>query len=196
MNKTDRTISKAHSFPATRICRFLAVPALLMGLNVVTASAEDHGCSDATLHGDYGYTITGSQPNPDGTLSPIKGVAITHYDGAGHLTQRDFVVTAGVPMASNGDAQSGFHFSTGETGSYSLNPDCTGTMEILLNVPVPPDSGLSSGIIKLMIVVTNRGRAIHTVVSEVIAPFTTAPGFNTTGSDAWKIESEHEPDRD
>jgi len=73
-----------------KVIRMLAVPALLLGLNAIAFAAENNGCSNATLKGDYGFTISGFQPNPDGSTSPIKGVAITHFDGAGKLTQRDF----------------------------------------------------------------------------------------------------------
>ena len=66
--------------------RLLAVLTLLLTLSVIPASAND-GCSNATLKGDYGFTISGYQPNPDGTMSPVKGVAITHFDGAGKLMQ-------------------------------------------------------------------------------------------------------------
>ena len=84
----------------------------------------------------------------------------------------------------------GFVFSTGETGTYNLSPDCTGTMDIVL--PAPP--GVSSGLIKLMIVVTNEGRAIHTVVAEITSPGATMPSLNTTSSDAWKIGCDHDHD--
>ena len=98
-------------------------------------------------------------------------------------------MSAGVPNAGNGDSMTGFVFSTGETGTYSLNPDCTGTTDIDLNVPVPVGS---TGVIKLMIVVTNRGRAIHTVVAEITSPGDTKPTLNTTSSDAWKIGYDHD----
>src|SRR5271168_3352255 len=99
-----------------KVCRLLAIPALFLGLNVMPAIAADNGCSDATLKGDYGFTINGFSPNPDGTQLPNKGIAITHFDGAGKLTQRDFVETAGVPNPGNGNSTTGFVFSTGETG--------------------------------------------------------------------------------
>ena len=170
---------------AKRLAGLLIIPALSLALHSAPAFAANDVCSDATLVGSYGFTIQGFQPNPDGTTSPIKGVAITVFDGAGKLTQRDFVITGGLPQASNGSAQTGFQFSTGETGKYALNPDCTGTAEIDLNVPVPVGS---HGVIKLMLVVTNGGRLIHTVVSELTPPGATAPSLVTTSSDAWKIE--------
>jgi len=160
------------------------------GPSRIAAIADKKGCSNATLSGDYGFAISGFQPNPDNTTSPVKGVAITHFDGSGKLTQRDFVVTAGLPLPGNGNSQTGFQFSTGETGTYTINPDCTGSAEIDQNVPVPFGS---TGVIKLMLVVTNGGRAIHTVVSEITPPGATAPILNTTSSEAWKID---EPDRD
>lgn len=167
------------------LLRLFTLLALLLGFNILAAAA-DNGCSNATLQGDYGVTISGYQPNPDGSTSPIKGVAITHYNGDGSLTQRDFVVTAGVPPLSDGNASTGFHFSTGETGTYAVNADCTGKATINLNVPVPFGS---TGVIKLMLVVTNGGSAIHAVVAEIIPPGAVTPLLNTTISDAWKIKS-------
>jgi hypothetical protein len=158
---------------------------LILVLNAKCFGADNDGCSNATLRGDYGFTILGDQPNPDGTTSPVVGVAITHFDGAGKLTQKDFRVTGGVPSPSNGNAANGFHFAGGETGTYSVNPDCTGSGEIDLNVPAPP--GLSGGVIKLMFIVSTDGAKIHTVASEITAPFTTAPLLNTTRSDASRI---------
>jgi hypothetical protein len=189
MRNVDLKILAMGSPAARRLGKLLAVPTLLLGLTVMAAAADNNGCNNATLKGDYGFAIHGFSPNPDGTQLPTQGIAITHFDGAGKLTQRDFVETAGVPNAGNGNAQAGFVFSTGETGSYSLSSDCTGTMEIDLNVPVPFGS---TGVIKLMIVVTNGGRAIHTVVSEITVPGATAPILNTTSSDAWKIVPDHD----
>lgn len=189
MRNVDLKIFAIGDPAARRLGKLLAVPTLLLGLTAMAAAADNNGCNNATLKGDYGFAIHGFSPNPDGTQLPTQGIAITHFDGAGKLTQRDFVETAGVPNASNGNAQTGFVFSTGETGSYSLSSDCTGTMEIDLNVPVPFGS---TGVIKLMIVVTNGGRAIHTVVAEITVPGATTPILNTTSSDAWKIVPDHD----
>jgi len=171
--------------------RLVTVLALMLGFNIL-AAASDNGCSNATLQGDYGFTISGFQPNPDGSTSPVKGVAIAHFDGAGKLTQKDFVVTAGVPALSNGNASTGFHFSTGETGTYTVNADCTAKATINLNVPVPFGS---TGVIKLMLVVTNGGSATHAVVAEFIPPGAVTPLLNTTSSDAWKIRSNDQNDQ-
>lgn len=188
MKKID--MKSSASVSAMLLGRLLIVLTLLLVFNIVPASANNNGCSNATLKGDYGFTISGYQPNPDGTTTPVKGVAITHFDGAGNLTQRDFAVAGGVITSGSGNSVTGFQFSTGETGTYAINADCTGSAEIDLNVPV--HSG-STGVIKLMLVVTNGGRAIHTVVAEITYPGATMPTLNTTSSDAWKID---ESDRD
>jgi len=165
--------------------RGLIALSLMLVLNSRCFAADHDGCSNASLRGNYGFTILGDHPNPDGTTSPIVGVAITHFDGAGKLTQKDFTMDGGLPSPANGNAASGFHFAGGETGTYSVNSDCTGSAEIDLNAPAPP--GLSRGVIKLMFIVPPDGATIHTVVSEITAPFATAPSLNTTRSDASRI---------
>lgn len=167
------------------VVRGLIALSLMLVLNSRCFAADNDGCSNGTLRGDYGFTILGDQPNPDGTTSPVVGVAITHFDGAGKLTQKDFTVDGGLPSPANGNAATGFHFAGGETGTYSVNSDCTGSAEIDLNAPAPP--GLSRGVIKLMFIVPTDGATIHTVVSEITPPFATAPLLNTTRSDASRI---------
>jgi len=188
MKKINLKNSARVSASAVLRGRLFAVLTLLLAFGVIPASANNV-CSNATLEGDYGFTILGDQPKPDGTTSPVKGIAIVHFDGAGNLTQKDFVMNSGVPTPGHGDSQTGFHFQTGETGTYTVNADCTGSAEIDLNVPVP--SG-STGVIKLMLVVTNGGRAIHTVVAEITPPGATKPILDTTRSDAWKIGSDQD----
>jgi hypothetical protein len=171
-------------------CRIILV-AIFFALALPSASGARDNCTDASLKGDYGFTIAGQGLNATGTESAVNGVALTHFDGAGKLTQADFVVTDGKPGPGDGNSTTGFHFQTGETGTYTVNPDCTGQAEIHLNVPVPQGS---TGVIKLIFVLTNRGRTIHTVVAEFIPPGATAPVFNTTHSDGWRVGSVSEPE--
>ena len=182
MTQTTSPLNRRLAFLLVR--GFVAL-GVILALNSTCFAADNDGCSNATLRGNYGFTILGETPNPDGTNSPVVGVAITHFDGAGKLTQKDFTVEGGIPSPANGTAATGFHFAGGETGTYSVNPDCTGSAEIDLNAPAPP--GLSRGVIKLMFIVPTDGSKIHTVVSEITAPFTTAPVLNTTRSDASRI---------
>lgn len=125
--------------------------ALLISFGIWATSASAQSCSNATLNGEYGFTITG-QILTGPKAGPATGVALTHFDGAGTLTQEDFVV-------HNGVAPSGFQ--TGESGTYTVNSDCTGSAVINFPTGAPP--------INLMFVVTkianNRGEEIRTVVS-------------------------------
>ena len=79
---------------------------------------------------------------------PIRGVALTHFDGAGTLTQVDHVVTNGMPPPVEW---------TSGSGPYTVNPNCTGTATI--NVPGNPLSP-----VKLHFVVVKQGKEIRTVV--------------------------------
>src|SRR5258708_40118570 len=114
---------------------------------MAAAASDNDGCSNATLKGDYAFTILGDALNSNGTTSVTKGIAMTNFDGAGKLTQVDFVVNDGKPSPGDGDSMTGFHFQAGETGTCKVNPDCTGSAEINLNEPAP--AGLSTGAISL-----------------------------------------------
>jgi hypothetical protein len=69
-----------------------------------------------------------------------------------------------------------------------VNPDCTGSMVINSNVPVPVSS---TGVIKNQFVISNGGRHIHQVVSEFTPPgSTTGPVPTQASVDDWKVASE------
>jgi hypothetical protein len=168
--------------------KVLTVAVLSLALGGVALGATDNDtCSNATLTGNYAFTILGEELIPNGTTSFTKGVALTNFDGAGKLTQQDFIVTDGKPTPANGNSTTGFHFATGQTGTYKVNPDCTGSAEIDFNVPVP--SG-SKGVLKLMFVLSNHGRSIHAVVAEFTPPGATAPVLGTTRSDGFKVDDD------
>ena len=124
-----------------------AASLLVLVLSAGSARAEGPACSEATLRGDYGFTVTG-QILGGPTAGPVTGVAMTSFEGNGNLTQVDHIVHNGSLPAV--DWRPG-------TGTYSLNPDCTGTMEI--------DFTDGSPSLHLSIVVVRLGREIRTVVS-------------------------------
>jgi hypothetical protein len=134
-----------------RISLFLFTLALAAS-SAVTAHAS--GCSNATIKGTYAFTIHGQVflPEGAGTLL-VDGLAKTKFDGAGNLTQLDAVAT-------NGNVAPGWRFST---GSYSVNPNCTGTFNVT-NGDQPP--------IHVQFVISHWGNHINTVVID--------PGFATT----------------
>lgn len=155
----------------------IAVSLVIAG---VQAQADDGGCSNHTLHGDYAFRISGEVFTPTGIVNR-DGVAMTHFDGNGGLTQVDWVMANGsvVPGPTN---SYGFH--DGETGSYTVNSDCTGNAQI--NFPIPPH-GTSGAVITLMFVIGDGGRTIHTIVSSLTPPNTTTPLPANIHSDAFKV---------
>jgi hypothetical protein len=95
----------------------MAIAAVLMGLGVLPAVADDKGCSDASLKGDYAYAANGTGV----TIQPIGPVAILGkitLDGKGAFSG-----------SVNGSIAGAFLLTdTLITGAYSVASDCTGTL--------------------------------------------------------------------
>lgn len=142
-----------------------AVALILSGGSIVYAQDND-GCSLATLKGDYALRISGQVFNSQGAVvNQRDGIAMAHYDGAGGFTQVDFVFGNGVLTPGPTDPTTGFHIN--ETGTYTVNSDCTGTATV--NFP-SPGLGLSGAVIRVMFVLSNHGLTIHQIVSSLTPP--------------------------
>jgi hypothetical protein len=109
MKMTHKTISKN-----------ILKAAAFMAASTVLAAAPPP-CGLASLQGNYGFTITG-QILSGPTAGLVSGVALTTFSGDGTLTQVDHVLHNGViPPEAWRNA----------TGSYTLNSNCTGTMQLV-----------------------------------------------------------------
>ena len=89
--------------------------------NVVSAQASGapgRGCSNQTMKGSWGSTIEGTVVGPN---ILFRGVALQYFDGRGHITQVDHLVNDGIAPADDW---------TAGTGTYTVNPDCTGSAVI------------------------------------------------------------------
>jgi hypothetical protein len=139
------------------------------------ARAGDLGCSNATLKGAYAFGVTNYS-------FPLVVAGIRVYDGKGHFTQRDYFGDS-VPAEFSPPGQ--------EKGTYTVNPDCTGSDVLNLNVPGVP-AGTSHGVVKVLFVISNGGRHVHEVVSEFTPPGATGPVPAQTSADAWKVASEQD----
>jgi hypothetical protein len=104
-------------------------------------------CSNRTLRGDYGFSIEGTilAGTPNAFL--LRGVAMTHFDGHGNLSQVDFTTRNGAPLGADWRPA---------IGTYDINADCTGTAQII------PGDG--SPTLNLRLVVVDRGREVRTIV--------------------------------
>ncbi len=134
---------------------FMVCSAVAFG-PLVGAQSEDRSregsaawftCSDRALKGNYGFSIDGTllAGTPNALL--LRGVAMTHFDGHGNLSQVDFATRNGAPIAADWRPA---------VGTYDINADCTGTAQI-----IPADGG---PILNLRLVVVDRGREVRTIV--------------------------------
>jgi hypothetical protein len=153
------------------VIAFVAAGGLLAGaFHSETAIAQNSAMSrvfsNVTLRGDYAFRISGEVFVPGtNTIAVYRdGVAMTHFDGMGGLTQEDWLVGNGV---SDPPPTPGFHDN--ESGTYAVNADGTGTAEI--DFPIPP-SGTSGAVIKLKFVLGDNGRVIHAIVTSLRPPNT------------------------
>jgi len=101
-----------------------------------TLTAFASACSNLTIQGTYAFTLHGTIFLPDSSTLLLDGIAKQTYDGRGNLTQLDAVAT-------NGNMVPGWRPGT---GTYSVNPDCTGT---LLRLPVSLTRGEQLNVISL-----------------------------------------------
>ena len=131
---------------------FFLVTLMVVGSQSLTAHAS--ACSNLTIKGTYAFTIHGTVFLPGGAPPLlVDGLAKTTFDGNGNLTQLDAV-------AVDGNVAPGW---ASNTGTYSVNPDCTGTFTVT-NGSQPP--------VHLQMIVAQSGNTIHQVVID--------PGFATT----------------
>jgi len=158
------------------------LPAAVVLLAIASAArADDNGCTNATLRGNYAFTVSGQILNADGTTTTRRGVALAHFDGSGNLTQTDYVTSLTTGRTPPGGIDTAPAFRTGETGTYSVNADCTGSAEI----DFPPHPG--GAVIKLIFVLGSHGQTIHTVVSSLTPPGAPGPVPMSIQSDAEKL---------
>jgi hypothetical protein len=135
-------------------------------------------CSDATLRGPYGFIGHGEilgLIGPDNLVhtfaspSILDDVALVTFDGSGKFSRTDFGVIAGLPKGGQTT------FNPYQGGTYTVNSDCTGTMQIVYAAGGPVPAGVE---VDLEIVVVGDGALIESVASKGI----TASGVTSDGT--------------
>jgi hypothetical protein len=94
-----------------------ALTALAMAI-APTAKAGDKGCSNITLAGTFSRRDTGTVLAPAMAAGPIAVVGTFTFDGNG-------AVTGASTSSQNGTIGHGT-----QSGTYTVNPDCTGTIAV------------------------------------------------------------------
>jgi hypothetical protein len=118
---------------------------------VVSAQAlsDTEHCNDKLLSGHYGFTLQGTKLVGPGPTGLQVGVAMADFNGEGTFEQIDTVTI-------NGELASDFTHTPAK-GTYTVNPDCTGTFTIDFTDGRPP--------VVTSFVVVDNGTEIDTVVT-------------------------------
>jgi hypothetical protein len=136
-------------------------------------------CSKATLKGPYGF-IGGGEIlgllDSTNTLFPFPtpliydDVALVTFDGNGGFTRTDVGNINGVPKAGSTT------FNPHQTGTYTVNSDCTGTMSVRYLTGGPVAAGVATD---MNIVITSDGTQVDAVVYRASVPTaSSAPGYS------------------
>jgi hypothetical protein len=114
--------------------------------NYASQAGTHRACSSRTIAGDYGFQIEGTILGPNLALRTL---LMAHFDGVGTVTSVDHVVVGGQPPDPSEEWRP-------TSGTYTLNPDCTGSAEIDVSPGNPP--------LSYHFVVVDKGRQILLVV--------------------------------
>jgi hypothetical protein len=116
------------------------------------ALADNKGCSNASLKGTFAFTGTGFFVAPPALAGPLAEVGTQNFDGRGATT---YTAT----LSQNGNI-----VPVTATGTYTVNPDCTGTM----TVQVAP-FGIT---LHISFAIANSGNEFHAIETEAGAVIT------------------------
>jgi hypothetical protein len=113
------------------------------------AAKQDDRCDNGSISGSYGYTVTGTNLG----VGQVAAVGRVTADGRGGLTATDTLSAAGTILRRT------------ITGSYAVNPNCTGSGQFTDNF------GLT---VHLDFVITNRGDEFQFIQTDPGTVFTGA----------------------
>jgi hypothetical protein len=140
-----------------------------------TANAHEKGCSNATLKGTFAEKDTGFITNPSpATASLFAGVVMETFDGTGKMT------------ATGISSLDGTVSSETETGTYTVNPDCTGTYEVEISpggFTAHAFFVIDDGGNELQIIVTDPGRVITCIARRQVPVVQGGEDRETTGKE-------------
>jgi hypothetical protein len=134
-----------------------AVTALALAL-ASTAKADNKGCSNATLRGSYAQTGSGVITAPPDQAGPFANVGTLTFDGNGGLT-------GALVVSSNGSSS-----QATETGTYTVNSDCTGTYTVQIapfGITSQASFAIDTNGDELEIIVTDPGSVITCVAKKL-----------------------------
>ncbi|SPB17788.1 hypothetical protein NOV72_04991 [Caballeronia novacaledonica] len=141
-----------------------AIAVALFSLSGAAQAGGSGRCSNEMLRGPFsfiGHGVILGLIGDDGAVHPyaapsiLDDVALVTFDGMGHFTRTDFGVIAGLPKGGKTT------FNPAQSGSYSVNSDCTGIMQITYEAGGAVPAGVETD---LNMVVAADGTVIESVV--------------------------------
>ncbi len=143
----------------------------LFGIMACAGAAQAAtSCHDGSLRGQYAFKVQGVNVgviDAAGALHPfaaplmVTAVGQFTFDGRGSFKRVDFNMSNGAPTINATTPLTQDGFRTGQTGSYAVDPDCTGNM--ILEVPGGRE-------IHIAIAVVGYGQGVLGVVAKEHAP--------------------------
>ena len=123
----------------------------MISMHRATAQSAENGrrCSEATLHGAYGFTAAGKRAI-GATTEQFIAVGVRIYDGHGGFSDVGSFHGEVLP------ALRGIGGPIQTLGTYVVNPDCTGTSILYPPTPIPP--------IESDFVIMNNGKSVRGAV--------------------------------
>ena len=145
-----------------RIVSALIGLAVLAALAIVTTTSNHivrpayaaSGCSDATVNGNYGLTFSGfTVPGRNNKAKevPFVGEGLFTFDGAGNLSG-----------TYNGSQNGQIFTNSPYNATYTVNSDCTGTLELDEVV-----AGGGGDVLHANVVISAAGREINFIQTDV-----------------------------
>lgn len=121
------------------------------------AAAQDKACSNSTLNGAFAYTNNGIIVVPPAEAGPFAAVGSQTFDGKGNTS-------ASATVSQNGNI-----LRVTIRGTYAVEPDCTGSMTLLVS-PVNVTSHVDFVVVRdgaeFRAINTDPGTAITTVAKK------------------------------
>ncbi len=145
----------------------IALVGIMAGASAANAAPS---CHDGSLRGQYAFKVQGINVgvfdaagvlHPFAAPLPVTAVGQFTFDGKGSFKRVDFNMSNGAPTINATTPLTHNGFRTGQTGSYAIDPDCTGNM--ILEVPGGRE-------IHIAIAVLGYGQGVLGVVAKEHAP--------------------------
>jgi hypothetical protein len=169
-----RRTSSGHKEKIMKIRHSCVMSVLAMALTALSGAAHAGGgwggggggpvCSNGTLKGAFafnghgeilGLLDTGGALHLFTTPAILDDVALVTFDGNGGFKRTDYGNIGGLPKGGSTD------FNPNQSGTYTVNPDCTGSMHVAYTSGVQTD---------LRIVVADDGTLVKSVVYHAYTP--------------------------